>query len=112
MCKNTIFEIKILTQMIIFMKKTVAAMFITAFLMTVSCTNQGTPAKQESLSDGAKIAQGKTIFENSCGRCHDLPEPKDYTDQQWIPIVNSMAPKAKLTTAQGEMVYLYITSKN
>lgn len=81
-------------------------------LATLSCTNQGKPVKSEPMSDGLKIAQGKTIFENSCGRCHDLPEPKEYTDQQWIPIVNAMAPKSKLSKEQGEMVYLYLASKN
>lgn len=84
----------------------------TAALLLSSCVHRGKTVKAEQMSDGLKSAQGKTIFENSCGRCHDLPSPKDYNDQEWIGIVNAMTPRSKLTTAQGEMVYLYLTSHN
>ncbi|MDH6251417.1 cytochrome c2 [Chryseobacterium sp. H1D6B] len=57
-----------------------------------------------------KLAQGKTIFENSCGRCHDLPEPTKHTSVQWVGIMNAMAPKAKLNDEQHQMVYDYIVS--
>ena len=58
------------------------------------------------------LAKGQTIFENSCSKCHDLPNPADHSAQDWVGIMNRMAPKAKLTDAQHEMVYDYIvTSK-
>lgn len=56
------------------------------------------------------LAQGKTVFENSCGKCHDLPTPTDHSAQEWVGIMNAMAPKAKLTDPQHEMVYDYIVS--
>jgi hypothetical protein len=56
------------------------------------------------------LAQGKIIFDNSCGKCHDLPNPTDHTSQDWVGIMNSMAPKAKLNDAQHQMVYDYIVS--
>ncbi len=93
------------------MIKKITAVAVFGLLLT-SCVQRGKALKPEEMSDGLKSAQGKTIFENNCGRCHDLPSPKDYTDEQWIGIVNAMAPRSKITNAQGEMVYLYLTSQN
>lgn len=56
------------------------------------------------------LSKGQTIFENSCGKCHDLPNPADHSAQDWVGIMNAMAPKAKLTAEQHEMVYDYIVS--
>ena len=58
------------------------------------------------------IAAGKTTFENSCAKCHDLPNPADYNDEAWVGIMNSMAPKAKLNKAESESVYNFVTFKN
>ena len=56
------------------------------------------------------LAKGKLVFDNSCGKCHDLPNPTDHNAQDWIGIMNSMAPKAKLNEEQHQMVYDYIVS--
>lgn len=58
------------------------------------------------------MAEGKAVFENSCAKCHDLPAPKSHNDEQWVGIMNAMAPKAKLNAKQSELVYDYITFKN
>lgn len=76
----------------------------------VSCTQKG--VADGKITKAESISQGKVIFENSCGKCHDLPNPKSHTDAQWTGIVNTMAPKAKLTDAQGTMVYDYVTANN
>jgi hypothetical protein len=57
-----------------------------------------------------RIALGKTIYDNSCGKCHDLPNPTDHSAQDWVGIMNSMAPKARLNDDQHAMVYDYIVS--
>ena len=79
-------------------------------LLISSCTQKGTPGTK--MSESQRIAEGKTIFENSCGTCHDLPDPRAHNDTEWIGIVNAMAPKAKVSTDQGALVYEYITSRN
>ena len=56
------------------------------------------------------LVQGKVVFDNSCGKCHDLPNPTDHNAQDWVGIMNSMAPKAKLNEEQHQMVYDYIVS--
>ncbi len=74
----------------------------------VSCTKK--PIAQEEALKAEKLAQGKVIFENSCKKCHDLPVPTSFSSVQWVGIMNSMAPKAKLNEEQHQMVYDYIVS--
>lgn len=94
------------------MKKIIAVASLTAVLLA-SCTPKASAATAPmgpAVSTDAQIAQGKTIFENSCGRCHKLPDPAAHTSVQWVGIMNSMAPKAKLTDEQHQWVYDYIVS--
>lgn len=78
------------------------------FLGLVSCTKK--PLAQEEALKAEKLAQGKVIFENSCKKCHDLPVPTAFSSVQWVGIMNSMAPKAKLNDEQHQLVYDYIVS--
>lgn len=93
------------------MKKIIAVASLTA-IAVVSCTPKAATSTTPSAatSTAEQIAQGKTIFENSCGRCHKLPDPASHTPVQWVGIMNSMAPKAKLTDEQHQWVYDYIVS--
>ncbi|WP_234109634.1 MULTISPECIES: cytochrome C [Chryseobacterium] len=86
----------------------VAAILGSTFI--VSCTPK-TPAAAGTKTISAEyLSQGKTIFENSCKKCHDLPQPTDHSAQAWVGIMNSMAPKAKLNEEQHQMVYDYVVS--
>jgi hypothetical protein len=57
-----------------------------------------------------ELAEGKSLFENSCGRCHQLYNAKDYTAEQWKPIVKRMQKQANLDDAQGLKIYNYLTT--
>ncbi len=93
------------------MKRIIAGATFAA-LVLASCTPKASTstAPVAHTSTAEQIAQGKTIFENSCGRCHKLPDPAAHTPVQWVGIMNSMAPKAKLTDEQHQWVYDYIVS--
>lgn len=75
-----------------------------------SCTQKPVTATGPATSTMDRLAQGKTIYENSCARCHDLPEPTAHNSVEWVGIMNSMAPKAKLNEEQHQMVYDYVVS--
>ena len=74
-----------------------------------SCSPKTTGAGTKMIT-AEYLAQGKVVFDNSCGKCHDLPNPTDHNVQDWVGIMNSMAPKAKLNEEQHQMVYDYIVS--
>jgi len=90
------------------MRKAFAASFIIVVL--ASCTPKATAIAEPIKTSADQLAQGKTIFENACKRCHDLPDPTAYTSVQWVGIMNSMAPKAKLNDEQHQWVYDYVVS--
>lgn len=94
------------------------------FLLTVavigvaSCTSQKTNSGRTTQTpikitpSNENMAQGKVLFENNCGKCHDLPTVEEYNDEKWKAIVDWMAPKAKLTPQQADLVYLYVSNSN
>lgn len=94
------------------MKKFIATASFTAVLL-VSCMPKASTKSTTagtSMSTKEQLVQGKTIFENSCVKCHKLPEPTSRNAVQWTGIMNSMAQKAKLTDEQHKWVYDYIVS--
>lgn len=90
--------------------------------LLTSCTPKTTPpvvpntpetpkiTSDTETNSAERLALGKTIFENSCGKCHDLHKPTDYNAQDWVGIMNWMAPKANLNEEQKQMVYDYVVS--
>ncbi|WP_292009616.1 cytochrome c [Chryseobacterium sp.] len=91
------------------MKKLIVSSFFISIVLA-SCTPKTSAVTGPVNTSAEKLAQGKTIFDNSCGRCHDLPEPTAHTPVQWVGIMNAMAPKAKLNDEQHQLVYDYIVS--
>lgn len=65
------------------------------------------PKKVELTAD---LAEGKSLYENNCAKCHDLYKPKDFNAEQWKPILLSMQKKAKISDEQREKIYSYLTA--
>ncbi|HAI81660.1 MAG TPA: cytochrome C [Chryseobacterium sp.] len=85
-----------------------SAIAIIGFL--TSCTTKPAVTEGTKTMTAENLALGKTLFDNSCGRCHDLPSPTSHSAQDWVGIMNAMAPKAKLNDQQHQLVYDYIVS--
>jgi len=58
-----------------------------------------------------ELAEGKNLYDNSCGNCHKLYEPKKFTQEEWKPILKRMQKKAKLDDTQMISISNYITSQ-
>lgn len=112
LCRNMFFGFKtifLIKSKSFDMKKIIFGILISG-TFAVSCTPKSVPAAESETSNAEKLAQGKTIFENSCGKCHDLPDPTAHSSVDWVGIMNAMAPKAKLTEEQHQLVYDYVVS--
>ncbi|MEN9335604.1 MAG: hypothetical protein RLZZ500_591 [Bacteroidota bacterium] len=57
-----------------------------------------------------ELAEGKSLYEGSCARCHQLYKATDYNAEAWKPIVARMQKKARLSDEQGMKIYNYLTS--
>lgn len=64
------------------------------------------PAKEVGLSADALVGEG--LFNQHCGRCHDLPKIEDYSAERWDRIVPSMAKKSHLTAEEEASVMTYV----
>lgn len=56
-----------------------------------------------------ELAEGKDLFLNNCAKCHSLKNPNDYTPEKWKPILATMAKRAKISDAEREKIYNYVT---
>lgn len=56
------------------------------------------------------IAAGKVTYEAKCGRCHALHATDEFTAERWVPLVNAMSLKAKLTDTEKSNVLAYVQS--
>lgn len=51
---------------------------------------------------------GKVSYENHCAQCHGLFSPKEFTKEQWAPILVRMQKKAHLSDAEMAPITAYI----
>lgn len=51
---------------------------------------------------------GEKLYQENCGRCHDLPAIPDYSSDRWERIVPPMAKKAHLDATQEQAVMTYV----
>lgn len=56
-----------------------------------------------------ELAEGKELYDNNCAKCHRLYDAKDFSAEEWRPIVNRMLKKAHLDDVQGQKIYNYLT---
>lgn len=57
----------------------------------------------------SELAEGKSLYENNCAKCHNLYDAKDFSAEEWKPIVARMQKKAHLEDLQGQKIYNYVT---
>ncbi len=58
----------------------------------------------------AEWAEGKSLYENNCAKCHDLYNATDFSAAEWKPIVARMQEKAHLDDLSGQKIYSYLTA--
>lgn len=58
----------------------------------------------------ASIPEGEKTYKLSCGRCHKLEDPAEFTKKEWGPIMRSMAKKANLNEVEKQNVLAYVLS--
>jgi mono/diheme cytochrome c family protein len=70
---------------------------------------------EESINEKPKItaetlAEGKSLYGMNCAKCHNLYDAKDFTAEEWTPIVLRMQKKARISDEQREKIYAYLTT--
>ncbi|MDQ6469109.1 cytochrome c [Flavobacterium sp. LHD-80] len=94
-----------------------------AVLLLVSCGTKKAPAAPVAPAAPAvtetvkakeltpELAAGKSLYENSCAKCHKLYEPTKFTKEEWQPILVRMQKKAKVDDTNMASITNYIHSQ-
>ncbi len=56
-----------------------------------------------------ELAEGKSLYENNCAKCHKLYDTKAFSAEEWKPIVARMQKKAHLDELSGQKIYNYVS---
>jgi cytochrome c5 len=56
------------------------------------------------------LAEGLSLYEYNCAKCHKLYAPKDFSAEEWKPIVARMQRKAKLNDLEGQKILAFLTN--
>ncbi len=89
-----------------------------AIFQLASCTKKAAPASSETPAEEVaslkskytepQILQGKTVYTNNCGKCHELHKPEEYTIKRWHKILPDMCRKAKLGNDDAALVRAWV----
>lgn len=89
--------------------------FVLAILAAVvySCASKSavvnSPAKEtKTMVLTTELAAGKTAYENNCAKCHKLFAPKEFSKEDWAPILVKMQQKAHLSDVEMAPITNYI----
>lgn len=80
----------------------------------VATTQKATPPATETAKATEltpELAAGKNLYDNSCAKCHRLYEAKEFSKEDWKPILTKMQKKAHLDDTQMASISDYITSQ-
>ena len=96
----------------------------TVLVLVACCTKQSMaeappppppPSKEVSAKDlvfgDTALAEGKQLYDNNCAKCHKWYEPKQFSKEEWKPILVRMQKKAKLDDMQMASITNFIDSQ-
>ena len=70
------------------------------------------------LMNGCKVPEsianksGAQLWGENCNRCHNAPDPKTYSDDQWDAATEHMRQKAILTNTEINKIRIFLKSAN
>jgi len=76
---------------------------ITLAIFSNSCTSQREISEQKS---------GAELWGQNCIRCHNIPSPSAYNDEEWETIGLHMKERANMTTEQIEKIVKFLQTAN
>jgi hypothetical protein len=59
-----------------------------------------------------ELQDGRALYINNCGSCHQLYSPDNYSAAQWKSILSSMVPRTNLSSSNEILVDKYLSRGN
>jgi hypothetical protein len=83
--------------------------------LIISCSPKTTDVTElktvETVVPTGDAAEGNTLYQAHCGKCHELPVVSRYSKQKWQKIVPSMCKEARLDATQESKISAYVNWK-
>lgn len=79
--------------------------------LTVAATSTVSSA-QEKKADPAQVARGAKAWAETCKACHNLRDPKEFSDKNWDIIVDHMRVITPLPGATARDIKAFLKSSN
>lgn len=81
---------------------------VAASVYTVPASASDTAKKVDPM----QIARGAQEWRDHCGRCHNLRDPKEFTDSKWSAIVSQMRTRANLPGKVERDITAFLKASN
>ena len=72
----------------------------------------GDDAAASQTPNPLQIARGAKAWANNCGRCHNIRDPKEFSDKDWDVIVAQMRVRAMLPGEVARDILVFLKSSN
>lgn len=85
---------------------------LSATILTISSLLlplSGAAADQPKKGD---YSNGAMVWAENCGRCHNIRDPREYRDDQWVTVVSHMRIRAGLTGQESRDVLAFLIASN
>ena len=69
-------------------------------------------AQPSKMPDPMQIARGAQEWRDNCGRCHNLRDPKEFTDSKWEVIVSQMRVRGNLPGKVERDITTFLKASN
>lgn len=56
----------------------------------------------------AELQQGRELYINNCGACHNYYLPESYTPTQWKGFISTMGPRTNMSSSETLLVTKYV----
>jgi len=96
------------------MKKTLKLGTVLSMLVFALASIPGTATAQDKgkKMDPMQFARGAREWRDNCERCHNLRDPKEFSDSKWESIVSQMAVRANLPGQVERDIKVFLKSSN
>ena len=98
------------------MKKIYISIAIAACIsVLVACHKKGYPTATKDAAPAvvytqAQLVEGQKLYNDNCGKCHELHEASEFTIHKWGKILPEMTEKAELQKDKSDLLTAWVNT--
>lgn len=93
------------------MMKTLLTILTSAGLLLIS-GHTFAADQAEQVPEQANARNGAQAWVNNCARCHNFRRTDEFSDREWIPIIDHMRIRAGLTGQEAREILKFLQASN